>query len=151
MSNKILEGAIEEVWYEKLQTGDVDDRKSTTGGAFFLDSRLISWLSKKQSCTSLSTAESKYVATTTNCTQVSPEQVVLEQSRRNFDGLQQISPFMPSMDIKKFGFYRHFPASSRPLGVSTRYQNDCDYSPFLLSEFSPGCCGSRIGDRLISL
>ncbi|MGI4416863.1 hypothetical protein ACR2V2_26085, partial [Klebsiella pneumoniae] len=30
----------------------------TTGGAFFLGSRLISWLSKKQSCTSLSTIES---------------------------------------------------------------------------------------------
>lgn len=50
--------------------GDVDDRKSTISGAFFLDNRLISWLSKKQSCTSLSIAESEYVAAATNCTQV---------------------------------------------------------------------------------
>lgn len=50
--------------------GDVDEKKSTTSRAFFLGSRLISWLSKKQSCTSLSTIESEYIATTTNCTQV---------------------------------------------------------------------------------
>lgn len=48
--------------------GDVDDIKRTTNGVFFLGSRLISWLSKKQICTSLSIALSKYVAATTNCT-----------------------------------------------------------------------------------
>ena len=30
-------------WY-----GILDDRKSTSGGAFFLGSRLVSWTSKKQ-------------------------------------------------------------------------------------------------------
>lgn len=50
--------------------GDVDDRKSTTIGALFLCSRLISWISKKQSCTSLSIVESEYVASATNCTLV---------------------------------------------------------------------------------
>ena len=29
------------------QAGDVDDQKSTIGGAFFLAKRLVSWLSKK--------------------------------------------------------------------------------------------------------
>ena len=28
--------------------GSIDDRKSTSGGAFFLDKRLVSWTSKKQ-------------------------------------------------------------------------------------------------------
>lgn len=48
----------------------MDDRKRTTRGALFLGKRLVSWLSKKQSCTSLSTAESKYVVGATNYTQV---------------------------------------------------------------------------------
>ncbi|KAK4342514.1 hypothetical protein RND71_038330 [Anisodus tanguticus] len=42
--------------------GDVDDRKSTSGGCFYLDNNLISWYSRKQNCVSLSTAESEYVA-----------------------------------------------------------------------------------------
>ena len=29
--------------------GSMDDRKSTSGGAFFMGSRLVSWFSKKQS------------------------------------------------------------------------------------------------------
>ena len=32
--------------------GNIDDRKSTSGGAFFLGRRLVTWTSKKQSCTS---------------------------------------------------------------------------------------------------
>ena len=36
--------------------------KSTSGGAFFMGSRLVSWFSKKQSSVTLSTAEAEYVA-----------------------------------------------------------------------------------------
>lgn len=32
--------------------GNVDNQKSTTSGAFFLGGRLVSWMSKKQSCIS---------------------------------------------------------------------------------------------------
>ncbi|KAI3493174.1 hypothetical protein L1887_42164 [Cichorium endivia] len=38
------------------------DRKSTSGGCQFLDGKLISWQSKKQTCVSISTAEAEYVA-----------------------------------------------------------------------------------------
>eukprot|EP00253_Pinus_taeda_P013834 PITA_13834 len=48
----------------------VDDRKSTSGGAFFMGSRLVSWFSKKQSSISLSTAEAEYVAAASCCTQL---------------------------------------------------------------------------------
>jgi hypothetical protein len=42
--------------------GDLDERKSTSGYAFLLGGRAITWCSKKQSCVALSTMESKYVA-----------------------------------------------------------------------------------------
>eukprot|EP00253_Pinus_taeda_P018972 PITA_18972 len=48
----------------------VDDRKSTSGGAFFMGSRLVSWFNKKQSLIPLSTAEAEYVAATSCCTQL---------------------------------------------------------------------------------
>jgi hypothetical protein len=48
----------------------VDERKSTSGGAFFLSNSLVAWLSKKQGSISLSTTEADYIAATTCCTQV---------------------------------------------------------------------------------
>eukprot|EP00253_Pinus_taeda_P015515 PITA_15515 len=48
----------------------VDDRKSTSGGEFFMGSRLISWFNKKQSSIALSTAEAEYVAVASCCTQL---------------------------------------------------------------------------------
>jgi len=50
--------------------GSVDDRKSTSGGAFFMGSRLVPWFSKKQSSIALCTAEAEYVATASCCTQL---------------------------------------------------------------------------------
>eukprot|EP00253_Pinus_taeda_P022479 PITA_22479 len=50
--------------------GSVDDRKSTSGGALFMGSRLLSSFSKKQSSISLSTAEAEYVAAASCCTQL---------------------------------------------------------------------------------
>jgi hypothetical protein len=48
----------------------VDERKSTSGGEFFLGNSLVSWLSKKQGSISLSTIEVEYIAAATCCTQV---------------------------------------------------------------------------------
>jgi hypothetical protein len=43
----------------------VDERKSTSGGAFFLGDSLVAWLSKKQGSISLSTIEAEYIADAT--------------------------------------------------------------------------------------
>ena len=48
----------------------VDDKKSTSGGAFYLGESLVSWLSKKQTSISLSTVEAEYIAAATCCTRV---------------------------------------------------------------------------------
>eukprot|EP00253_Pinus_taeda_P019413 PITA_19413 len=50
--------------------GSIDDRKSTSGNAFFLGDCLVSWLSKKQSSISLSTAEAEYIVAADCCTQI---------------------------------------------------------------------------------
>jgi hypothetical protein len=42
--------------------GDLDDRKSTTGYAFSIGSRIVSWSSKKQPIVSLSSTEVEYKA-----------------------------------------------------------------------------------------
>ena len=42
--------------------GDVNDRKSTSGYLFKISGAPVSWRSKKQSCTALSTAEAEYMA-----------------------------------------------------------------------------------------
>jgi hypothetical protein len=49
--------------------GNLDDRKITSGHAFHLGTNLISWASKKQPIVSISSAEAKYVATTSSSCQ----------------------------------------------------------------------------------
>nr|GEZ61113.1 hypothetical protein [Tanacetum cinerariifolium] len=50
--------------------GCLDSRKSTSGGIKFLGGdKLVSWSSKKQDCTSMSSAEAKYVSLSACCAQ----------------------------------------------------------------------------------
>ncbi|GJW97205.1 hypothetical protein Tco_0179013 [Tanacetum coccineum] len=48
----------------------IDTCKSTYGGIQFLGDKLVSWMSKKQDCTAMSSAEVEYVALSTSCAQV---------------------------------------------------------------------------------
>nr|GFA74578.1 retrovirus-related Pol polyprotein from transposon TNT 1-94 [Tanacetum cinerariifolium] len=50
--------------------GCQDTFKSTSGGAQFLGEKLVSWSSKKQDCTALSTLEAEYVSLSACCAQV---------------------------------------------------------------------------------
>ncbi|GJX85234.1 hypothetical protein Tco_0336008 [Tanacetum coccineum] len=50
--------------------GCKDDCKSTSGGLQFLGGKLMSWSSKKQDCTTMSTAEAEYVSLSACCAQV---------------------------------------------------------------------------------
>nr|GEV82427.1 uncharacterized mitochondrial protein AtMg00810-like [Tanacetum cinerariifolium] len=50
--------------------GCIDSRKSTSEGIQFLGDKLFSWMSKKQNCTTMSSAEAEYVALSTSCVQV---------------------------------------------------------------------------------
>ncbi|KAL2656354.1 LOW QUALITY PROTEIN: hypothetical protein AAZV13_04G115650 [Glycine max] len=63
-SNPMLVGYCDADW-----AGSADDRKSTSGGCFYLGNNLISWFSKKQTV-SLSTAEAEYIAAGSSCSQL---------------------------------------------------------------------------------
>ncbi|XP_031101945.1 secreted RxLR effector protein 161-like [Ipomoea triloba] len=80
---KYVKGTLElGIWYSSESStqlvgftdadwaGNIDDRKSTSGGCFYLGSNLVSWLSKKQNSISLSTAEAEYIAVGSSCAQL---------------------------------------------------------------------------------
>nr|GEX59492.1 retrotransposon protein, putative, unclassified [Tanacetum cinerariifolium] len=50
--------------------GCIDSCKSTSGGIQFLGDKLVSWMSKKQNCTAMSSVEAEYVALSASCAQV---------------------------------------------------------------------------------
>ncbi|GJT44617.1 RNA-directed DNA polymerase, eukaryota [Tanacetum coccineum] len=47
-----------------------DTRRSTSGSAHFLEDKLVSWSSKKQKSTAISTTEAEYIAMSRCCTQI---------------------------------------------------------------------------------
>nr|GEX27857.1 ribonuclease H-like domain-containing protein [Tanacetum cinerariifolium] len=50
--------------------GCIDSRKSTSRGIQFLGDKLVNWMSKKQNCTAMSSAETGYVVLSASCAQV---------------------------------------------------------------------------------
>ena len=50
--------------------GNVDDRKSTTGGCFYVGANLVAWISKNQNSMSLFIAEAEYIAVGSCCSQL---------------------------------------------------------------------------------
>ncbi|GKA34401.1 hypothetical protein Tco_0720830 [Tanacetum coccineum] len=53
--------------------GCLDTRKSTSGGIQLLGDKLVRWISKKQDCTTMSSAEAEYVALSASCAQLITE------------------------------------------------------------------------------
>ena len=64
-NNLIIQAFTDVDW-----AGSVDDRKITSGATFYLGGCLVSWLTKKKTSISLSTAEAEYIAAAAFCTKV---------------------------------------------------------------------------------
>jgi hypothetical protein len=62
-TNLVVAGYFDVDW-----AGNADDRKSTSGGCFYVGNNLVAWMSKKQASISLSTAEAEYIAAGSCCT-----------------------------------------------------------------------------------
>ncbi|CAM8932620.1 unnamed protein product [Rhodiola kirilowii] len=73
-TNACLVGYCDADW-----AGNAEDRKSTSGGCFFLGNNLVSWFSKKQNSISLSIAEVEYIAAGSCCTQMLWMKQMLEE------------------------------------------------------------------------
>nr|GEX39700.1 hypothetical protein [Tanacetum cinerariifolium] len=65
--------------------GCIDTRKSTSRGIQFLGDKLVSWMSKKQNCTAMSSAEAEYVALSTSCAQVMWMRIQLQDYGFNYN------------------------------------------------------------------
>ena len=63
--NECLAGYLNVDW-----VGCIDDRKSTSGGCFYLGNNLVSWMSKKQNSVYLSTTEAEYIVAGSCCAQL---------------------------------------------------------------------------------
>nr|GFA41753.1 retrotransposon protein, putative, unclassified [Tanacetum cinerariifolium] len=61
---------VDQTDYHDDHAGCIDSRKITSEGIQFLGDKLVSWMSKKQNCTALSSAEAEYVALSASCAQV---------------------------------------------------------------------------------
>jgi hypothetical protein len=64
-TNLVVTGYSDVDW-----AGNADDRKSTSGGCFYVRNNLVAWMSKKQASISLSTTEAEYIAAGSCCTQL---------------------------------------------------------------------------------
>nr|GEV69989.1 retrovirus-related Pol polyprotein from transposon TNT 1-94 [Tanacetum cinerariifolium] len=110
-----------ELWYPKgysfgltafLDTdhaGCIDSRKSTSGGIQFLGDKLVSWMSKKQNCTAMSSAEAEYVALSASCAPVMWTRTQLQDYDFNYNKIplyQSIGTPMatkPKLDVDLSG------------------------------------------------
>jgi hypothetical protein len=64
-TNLVIAGYSDADWAR-----NADDRKSTSGGCFYVGNNLVAWMSKKQASISLSTVEVEYIAVGSCCTQL---------------------------------------------------------------------------------
>ncbi|CAL8154929.1 unnamed protein product [Prunus armeniaca] len=58
-----------EVMRKEFEMRNIDDRKSTTGGWFYVDNNLVSWFNKKQNCLPLN-CQAEYIDAGSGCTQL---------------------------------------------------------------------------------
>nr|GEX83085.1 retrovirus-related Pol polyprotein from transposon TNT 1-94 [Tanacetum cinerariifolium] len=67
--------------------GCIDTRKSTSGGIQLLSDKLVSWMSKKQDCTAMSSTKAEYVALSASCAQVMWMQTQLQDYGLNYNNI----------------------------------------------------------------
>nr|GEW35912.1 hypothetical protein [Tanacetum cinerariifolium] len=67
--------------------GCIDTHKGTSGGIQFLGDKLVSWMSKKQDCTAMSSADVEYMALSASCAQVIWMRTQLQDYGLNYNNI----------------------------------------------------------------
>ncbi|GJT71950.1 hypothetical protein Tco_1031236 [Tanacetum coccineum] len=75
--------------------GCIDTRKSTSGGIQFLGDKLVSWMSKKQDCTAMSSAKAEYVALFASRAQVENDIIELYFVRTEYQLTDMFTKALP--------------------------------------------------------
>ncbi|GKB46063.1 retrovirus-related pol polyprotein from transposon TNT 1-94, partial [Tanacetum coccineum] len=70
LSKFLISKGFTKAFLDADHAGCVDTHKNTSGGIQFLGDKLVSWMSKKQDCTAMSSAEAEYVVLSASCAQV---------------------------------------------------------------------------------
>nr|GFA23797.1 integrase, catalytic region, zinc finger, CCHC-type, peptidase aspartic, catalytic [Tanacetum cinerariifolium] len=73
---------LEAIWIFVAYAAHIclDTRKSTYGGIQFLCDKLVSWTSKKQDYTAMSSTEAEYMALSTSCAQIATQARMTKES-----------------------------------------------------------------------
>ncbi|GJR83474.1 hypothetical protein Tco_0154259 [Tanacetum coccineum] len=79
--------------------GCIDTHKSTSGGIQFLGDKLVSWKSKKQDCTAMSSAKAEYVALASSCAQVMWMRTQLKDHVFNYNKIPLYCDSKPAIAI----------------------------------------------------
>ena len=95
-SNECLVGYSDADWARCI-----DDRKSTSGGCFYLGNNLVSWMSKKQNSISLSMAEVEYIAVASCCAQLLWMKKLLHDYRITQDTMCVFYDNMSAINLSK--------------------------------------------------
>nr|GEV09899.1 hypothetical protein [Tanacetum cinerariifolium] len=67
----LIGNPVDQTEYHNVDhAGCIDSGKSTSVGIQFLGDKLVSWMSKKQNCTAMSSTEAEYLALSASCAQV---------------------------------------------------------------------------------
>ncbi|GJX61284.1 hypothetical protein Tco_0294184 [Tanacetum coccineum] len=108
--------------------GCLDTRKITYGGIQFLGDKLVSWVSKKQYYTSMSTVEAEYVALSASCAQVLWMRTQLKDYGFDYNKIPlnrlNVSPWGDIVTIEDNDVTR--PKKYEELTDAEKLQDDCD-------------------------
>jgi len=94
--NSVLIGYCDADW-----EGSANDRKSTSGGCFFMGNNLISWFIKKQNSASRSIAEAEYITAGSSCSQLVWMKQMLKEYNVEQDILTLYCYNLSSINISK--------------------------------------------------
>nr|GEX94590.1 retrovirus-related Pol polyprotein from transposon TNT 1-94 [Tanacetum cinerariifolium] len=87
------------VFSDADHAGCIDSRKSTSGGIQFLGGKLVIWMSKKQNCTAMSSAEAEYVTLSASCAQVMWMRTQLQDYGFNYNKILLYCDSQPAIAI----------------------------------------------------